>query len=157
MKLRYAPAGRRLWVEPYFHLAARQDRLSSLDLEDRRTGATRSRAGIRSFFLNGATARGLVAPGPDGFFGTADDFLKATGETLPQIQDRVLGRGVDAAPLFTGVPGYFTFNLRGGFRLGERHDFLFDFENIGDRNYRGMSWGLDAPGRSLFVRFRTRF
>jgi hypothetical protein len=32
-----------------------------------------------------------------------------------------------------------------------------DFENLGDRNYRGISWGLDAPGRSVFFRFTTHF
>src|SRR5918994_5704435 len=56
--VRYVAPGTRWWVEPYVHAAARQARLSSLDLEDRRTGATRSRSSISSFFLNGATARG---------------------------------------------------------------------------------------------------
>ena len=38
-----------------------------------------------------------------------------------------------------------------------RHEVLVDFENVGDRNYRGISWGLDAPGRGLFVRYRLEF
>jgi hemoglobin/transferrin/lactoferrin receptor protein len=58
VRIRYAPAGRRYWVEPYVHAAARQSRLSSLDLEDRRTGASRSRSSIASFFNNGARAQG---------------------------------------------------------------------------------------------------
>ncbi len=157
LKLRYAPARRRWWIEPYVHAAARQSRLSSLDLEDRRTGGMRSRSSIRSFFLNGATARGLVGAGSDGLFGTADDLLLTTGEMLAQIENRVLGAGVSAAPLFTAVPGYVTFNVRGGFRWGERQRLLAELENIADRNYRGISWGIDAPGRSLAIRYTVAF
>ena len=101
--------------------------------------------------------RGFVGPGPDGLAGTADDILFATGETLAQIQDRVLGAGVNSSSLYTAVPGYVTFNLRGGVRLGEKCEMQADFENIGDRNYRGISWGIDAPGRNLFLRFNVRF
>ncbi len=157
LKIRYAPPRGRFWVEPYVHAAGRQERLSSLDLEDRRTGAMRSRASIGSFFLNGATARGLVGAGSDGLSGTADDVLLATRETLGQVQDRVLGPGVDSAPLFRAVPGFLIFNVRGGCRIGERHEVLFILENVSDRNYRGISWGLDAPGRSLSLRYTTRF
>ncbi len=157
LKLRYSPAGRRWWVEPYMHAAARQDRLSSLDLEDRRTGAGRSRGAIANFFNNGARFRGLISPGPDGVPGNADDRLIATGETLAQVQNRVLGIGVTSAPLYTAIPGYVTFNVRGGVRFGERHEVMLDFANIGDRNYRGISWGLDAPGRGIYLRYNTRF
>jgi outer membrane receptor protein involved in Fe transport len=148
LRLRYAPAGaRRFWVEPYLHAAGRQSRLSSLDLGDRRTGAGRSRSNIAAFFGNGATARGLVA----------DDVLLATGETLAQVQDRVLGPGVSSAPLFSYIPGYVTFGVRGALRFAGRHEVLVDFENVGDRNYRGISWGMDAPGRNLFLRYRMTF
>jgi hemoglobin/transferrin/lactoferrin receptor protein len=157
IKLRYEPAHRRVWVEPYVYLAGRQDRLSTLDLSDRRTGASRSRSNIRSFFLNGATVRGLVAPGADGKPGTTDDILRPTGETLTQVQDRVLGVGVNSAPLFRAIPGFVTLNLRGGVRIGERQELAVDLENLTDRNYRGISWGMDAPGRSLGVRYSVRF
>ena len=157
LSLRYTPPRGRWWVEPYLHVAGRQDRLSSLDLEDRRTGATRTRGQIAAFFLRGATVRGFVGPGADLTLGTADDVLLATGETLAQIQDRVLGIGVDSAPLYTVVPGYVTFNLRGGVRLAERQTLMLDFSNIGDRNYRGISWGVDAPGRSLTVYYKISF
>jgi len=156
LKVRYAPGNGRWWIEPYLHAAGRQPRLSSLDLEDRRTGALRTRSSIASFFRNGATARGLVGPGPDTVLGTGDDILLATGETLTQIQDRVLGVGVNSSSLFRAVPGYVTFHLRGGVRFGERYELMADFENIGDKHYRGISWGLDAPGRSVFVRFKAR-
>lgn len=155
LRLRYQPGRGRFWVEPYLHAAARQDRLSTLDLEDRRTGATRSRSNIANFFANGATARGLVGAGPDGRLGSADDVLLATGETLAQIQARVLG-SAGAAPLYAAVAGYAVFGIRAGARVG-RHELLVDAENLGDRNYRGVSWGVDAPGRGVFLRYSVRF
>lgn len=157
LSLHYSSPKGRWWLEPFIYAAYRQDRLSSLDLEDRRTGATRSRSGIQAFFRNGATARDWVAAGPDGIFGDADDTLLATGETLAQVQDRVLGIGVGSAPLFTSVPGFITFNLRGGVSLAEKQKLTATFENIGDRNYRGISWGVDAPGRSLSLRYSVGF
>lgn len=148
LKLRYAPAGKSYWIEPYLHAAGPQNRLSTLDLADRRVGADRSRASIANFFSRGARVRGLIAP---------DNTLRFTGETLAQVQDRVLGVGVNSAPLFSAVPGYAVFGLRGGIRLREHQEVFMDFENISDRNYRGLSWGVDAPGRSLSVRYLVRF
>jgi hemoglobin/transferrin/lactoferrin receptor protein len=156
-KLRYAPAAGRFWIEAYLHGAGRQDRLSSLDLADRRTGAERTRDSIQNFFRRGATVRGLVGPGPNGTLGNADDVLLATGETLLQVQDRVLGVGVNSRPLFTYVPGYFTAGIRGGVTWAERHQLLLDVENLGDRNYRGVFWGMDAPGRGFSGRYTFRF
>ncbi len=157
LKIRYAGGNGRWWIEPYMFAAARQDRLSSLDLEDRRTGATRSRSNIQNFFRNGATVRGHVGPGTDGIFGNADDILLTSNETLLQIQNRVLGVGVNSAPLYTAVPGYATFNIRGGMRLGEKQRLTADFSNLGDKNYRGISWGVDAPGRSLTLQWAVNF
>ena len=144
-------------MEPYFHAAARQDRLSSLDQEDRRTGAIRTQSSITNFFRRGATVRGFVGTGPVATLGTSDDVLLATGETLTQILDRVLGPGVTSAPLFTAVPGYFTASVRAGVQISERQDLLLDFYNIADRNYRGISWGVDAPGRGVSFRYQVRF
>lgn len=157
VKLRYAPPQRRFWIEPYLHAATRQERLSSLDLADRRTGAERTRGSIQNFFRRGATVRGLVGAGLDGIFGNADDLLLATSETLAQVQDRVLGAGVNSAPLYRTVPGYVTVGIRGGASWKERHQLLLDVENLTDRNYRGISWGMDAPGRSLSARYTLRF
>jgi hemoglobin/transferrin/lactoferrin receptor protein len=156
LHLRYTPAGGRFWIEPYLYAADRQQRLSSLDLEDRRTGATRSRASIASFFTRGAMVRGLVAKGPDGRLGTPDDVLIETGETLNAVQDRVL-RNASSSPLFPYIPGFFVFSVRGGLRIGEAHNVLVDLENLNDRNYRGISWGMDGPGRSFGVRYSYRF
>jgi outer membrane receptor protein involved in Fe transport len=154
--VRYAPSGRRWWLEPYAHFAWAQSRLSSLDLGDRRTGAGRSRSSIQAFFHNGARARGWTSPGPDGSFGTPDDILVATGETLARIQDRVLGPGLSSSSLFEEIPGYATLGVRAAARLG-RHELLVDAENLTDENYRGISWGVDAPGRGVTVRYIARF
>jgi outer membrane receptor protein involved in Fe transport len=153
---RYMKPGRHWWVQPYFVFAAEQPHLSTLDLGDRRTGASRSRANIQSFFRNGARARGWVTSGPDGIDNNADDVLIATGETLAQVQDRVLGVGVNSAPLFTAVKGYAAFGVRFGIRLGP-HSIFVDAENLGDENYRGISWGMDAPGRGVSARYVYRF
>jgi outer membrane receptor protein involved in Fe transport len=152
----YAVEDGRWWVQPYAHVAWKQTHLSTLDLGDRRTGAGRSRGNIQSFFRNGATARGWVSAGADGVFGNSDDILTITGETLAQVQDRVLGPGVQSAPMFTAIPGYLAVGIRGGVRVG-RHDVLVDVENLTDENYRGLSWGVDAPGRGVSVRFKARF
>jgi hemoglobin/transferrin/lactoferrin receptor protein len=156
LKVRWEPAGGRFWVEPYVHAAAKQDRLSSLDLGDRRTGAGRSRNSIAAFFNNGARARGLVGTGPDGVSGNADDVFLQTGETLLEIQNRVLGTAASSS-LVPEIPSYVTFNLRGGYRLALGHEIQVDLENINDENYRGISWGVDAPGRNFAIRYVGRF
>ncbi len=156
LRLRYDSPHRRFWVEPYLYGARKQGRLSTLDLDDRRTGATRSRANIASFFARGAFARGLILAGTDGKFGTADDLLRPTNETLTQVQNRVLG-SASSAPLYSYIPGFVTFGVRGGFRVGERHDVILDLENLNDKNYRGISWGMDAPGRGFSFRYSYKF
>ena len=154
--VRYSPDATRWWIEPYVHFGWKQTQLSSLDLGDRRTGAGRSRSSIQSFFRNGARARGWVNAGADGIVNNADDILIATGETLLQVQDRVLGVGVNSSSLFPELPGYGTGGIRGGARFGSS-ELLIDFENLTDENYRGISWGVDAPGRGVSVRWITRF
>jgi len=137
----------RWWTELYGVAARKQSRLSTLALSDRRIGAPRTRAQIASFFRNGARVRGLI---------TATDRLMPTGETVEQVQDRVLGTA-NSAPLFSYVPGYVTAGFRAGARIGESSDVLIDFSNMFDRNYRGLSWGVDGAGRSIAIRVRRRF
>ena len=156
VKARWQPHGSRWWAEPYLHAATDQDRLSSLDLGDRRTGASRSRSSIERFFDNGARARGLIGNGLDATPGTSDDVLLATGETLTEIQDRVLG-AASSAPLYTEVAGYTVLGFRGGYRLAPGHELILDVENLGDRNYRGISWGVDAPGFGAWLSYSGRF
>ena len=111
---------------------------------------------MRAFFLNGATNRGWVSAGPDGVMGSADDVLTATGETIAQIQDRVLGVGVNSGVLFSAVPSYYTYGVRAGLKFGG-HELVIDAENLSDTNYRGISWGIDAPGTGISVKYVARF
>ncbi len=59
--------------------------------------------------------------------------------------------------MFTTVGGYATFGIRAGNRLGERQDLALELENLTGRNYRSLNWGLDAPGRGVFVRYSVRW
>jgi hemoglobin/transferrin/lactoferrin receptor protein len=156
LRWRFQPTGKRYWMEAYSSLAGRQDRLSSLDLADRRTGALRSRANIQNFFRRGACVRGLTTVGTNGQCNAAGGTLKATGETLAQVQTRLLGTA-DSAPLFRAIPGYGLVNLRGGFRFDETHEVTLDFENLADKSHRAPGWGIDGPGRSVTARYRFRF
>ncbi|MBX7170415.1 MAG: TonB-dependent receptor [Pyrinomonadaceae bacterium] len=156
VSFKYEPIGKPFWVELYSTLADRQDRLSTLDLGDRRTGATRTRTQIQNFFRRGACVRGLTN-NPDGICGTGDETtLLATNETIAQVQNRLLGSAT-SAPLFTYLPGYVTVNLRGGIRVGEKSNITWAFENIFDNQYRNPSWGIDGAGRSFRVGYRFRF
>jgi hemoglobin/transferrin/lactoferrin receptor protein len=147
----------RYFIEAYSTLAAKQDRLSTLDLSDRRTGAIRSRAQIQNFFRRGACVLGLTN-NPTGICGTAaTNTLISTGETLTQVQDRVLGVGVNSAPLFRYLPGYGLFNLRGSVNLTKRITAFAAFENIFDKIYRNPSWGIDGAGRSVTLQLRYKF
>jgi outer membrane receptor protein involved in Fe transport len=146
--LRWSPAGRRYWVETYTSFAAAQTRLSDNDLQQARIGGIRTREEITGFFNGGAVARGLVRGG----------VLVQTGETLPQVLRRVLGADLSArVPLYTQHPGFATFNLRGGWRLGEQSSVVVIVENIFDRNYRTMGSGVDAPGLNAMARFSHHF
>jgi hypothetical protein len=64
---------------------------------------------------------------------------------------------VASAPLFDSLSGYVVFGVRGAVRLAARHEVLFDLENLGDESYRGISRGVDAPGRGICLRYALRF
>lgn len=149
--------GERTWIEGVASFADRQDRLSALDLTDRRTGATRSRTQIANFFRRGACVYGLTN-NPDGLCGTGDEtVLLRTGESIAQVQNRVLGNGVNSAPMFRHLPGFVLFGVRGGFKLNEHSQISWSVENIFDRFHRKPSWGIDGPGRNLKIQYRVRF
>jgi outer membrane receptor protein involved in Fe transport len=156
MWARYTPAKGGWWIQPYLMFAARQSHLSSLDLTDRRTGAERTRSNIQSFFRNGARNRGWVNSGADGVANNADDILVATGETLLQVQDRVLGVGVNGSFLWTAVPKYMLVGARMGMRVGP-HTVIVEGENLFNQRYRGISWGMDGPGRGVTARYQLKF
>lgn len=165
LSLRYNHS--RFWIEGYTTLAGRQDRLSSLDLSDRRTGAPRSRAQIQNYFRRGACVNGLTTPGTTGCT-SAGGTLKATGETQLQVQNRLLPIGATingvlvvndstAVPLYTALPAYGLANIRGGIYINEKAGIFWAFENIFDQAYRNPSWGIDGTGRSFSVQVRYKF
>ena len=154
--VRFAKPAQKWWVQPYVGFAAEQDRLSTLDAGDRRTGAGRTRGQIQNFFRRGARNRGWVDAGPDGVVNNADDRLIATGETLVEVQNRVLGVGVNSGPLWTAVPSYTLVGVRFGVRFGP-HAIVVDAENLTDEGYRGISWGMDGAGRGISVRYSVAF
>ena len=139
-------SGERLWAEGVVTFAAEQTRLSSGDLSDARIGGLRTPASIAAFFNGGAVDLGLVRNG----------ILVATGETLAEIQHRVLGTA-SSAPLYSTHPGFTTVGVRGGFRLPSGLEMTVMLENLGDVNYRLYGSGIDAPGLNLQVRTRYRF
>ena len=117
------------------------------DIGDARIGASRTPASIASFFNGTAVDRGLVRNG----------ILIATGETLAQVQSRVLGRLSAAARCSPRRPASWCSALRGGVRLGSHLDVTLIGENLGDTNYRLHGSGVDEPGINLMARLRARF
>lgn len=162
LSIRYAPARKRFWIEGYVNGAGRQSRLSSLDLADRRTGGARTRGQIQNFFRRGACVYGITSPGSSGQCGSSGGILIATGETLAEVQARMLP-GISpadnntAVPLFRSIPGYVLFNVRGGYRISEKIELTADLENIGDKSHRAPGWGIDGQGRSVSIRMRYNF
>jgi outer membrane receptor protein involved in Fe transport len=136
----------RWWVEATLVAAAAQDRLSDGDLGDARIGATRTPASIAAFFNGTAVDRGMVQNGR----------LVATGETLAQVQARVLGTS-QLLPLFTETPGFLVLGVRGGYPIASFLELILIGENITDRNYRLHGSGVDEPGINLMARLRARF
>jgi outer membrane receptor protein involved in Fe transport len=47
--------------------------------------------------------------------------------------------------------------VRGGLKFAEKSELFVDFENIFDKTYRGISWGVDGAGRGVTVRYRYEF
>ncbi|HEY0761706.1 MAG TPA: TonB-dependent receptor [Pyrinomonadaceae bacterium] len=145
--IKWERVGSRGWVEFYTNFAAPQSRFSDNDISQARIGGMRTREEIAGFFNGGAIARGLVRNG----------ILLATGETLAQVQLRVLGPGLQPNQLFRKNPGFALLNLRGGFRIGERSSITVVLENMLDKNYRTMGSGIDGPGTNAAVRYSFSF
>ncbi len=133
--LMFQRPGRSWWVEGTLTMAAEQDRLSDGDIGDARIGASRTPATIAAFFSGTAADRGLVKDGP----------LVATGETVSEVQARVLGTSA-SLPMFTSTPGFAAAGLRAGVPLGSRVDLILIGENLTDPNYRIHGSGVDEPG-----------
>jgi hemoglobin/transferrin/lactoferrin receptor protein len=166
VSLRYQPHSR-FYIEGYSTMTGRQNRLSSLDLGDRRTGGGRSRGNIQNFFRRGACVRGLTTPEGSGC-GSAGGILIPTGETLAQVQNRLLPIGATingvrvedndtVVPTHPYLAGYGLVGVRGAWKFAETSEVFVDFENIFDKSYRGISWGVDGAGRGVTVRYRYSF
>jgi len=145
--VKWEPAGKPAWIELYSNFAAPQRRFSDNDISQARIGGLRTKEEIAGFFNGGAVPRGLVRNG----------ILLPTGETLAQVQLRLLGPGLLPNQLFTKNPGFALLNLRGGFRIGERSSITLILENIFDKNYRTMGSGIDGPGTNAAVRYSFSF
>jgi outer membrane receptor protein involved in Fe transport len=155
--LRYTPTGRRPWFEISLTAAGAQRLLSGGDIDDERIGASLRRRDIQDFFTGSR-----VAPYLNGAVFTP------TGETLAQLQNRVLPIGVfvngvrvvndtTRVPLYLSTAGWCTLNARSGFSLGERWQVIAALENLLDRNYRFHGSGFDAPGISAYLSLAYRF
>lgn len=164
--VRFTPASR-FWIEVKSRFAGAQTRLNGGDLDDDRIGASRSRSDIANFFRSG-NASPYLGAGPDGRLGTADDVFVPTGETLRQMQDRILpiGAGINGVtvtgdgvkvPLYVKTAGWSSFGVLGGFSVSERMTLHFGVANIFDVSYRIHGSGIDAPGANVYMGFRYRF
>lgn len=141
--LRWSDVKGRGWIESVVSFARPQTRMNAGDLTDARIGGRRTTASIATYFNGTATDLGLVGAGR----------LLATNETLAQVQARVLG-GQSAAPLFTESEGFIIVGLRAGWTITPDFSVTVIGDNLLDRNYRLHGSGVDAPGRSVQVRFR---
>lgn len=136
------------WWRTYLLFAGPQNRLSGGDIDDERIGASRSRSDVAAVFqstrLSPFISQGLFTP---------------TGETLRQIQDRVLPGLADSTrvALYQKTSGWLTWNVQGGYALTERMSVTGGVFNVLDRNYRVHGSGIDAPGVSVFWGFRFRY
>jgi outer membrane receptor protein involved in Fe transport len=129
-------------------MAGAQTRLSGGDLDDERIGASRSRDDIAAVF-QGTRVSPFIRQG----------VFTPTGETLIQIQERVLP-GVSSntrVPLYQSTAGWLTWNMQGGVLLGERMSLNAGAFNLLDRNYRVHGSGIDAPGFNVFMGVRVLF
>jgi outer membrane receptor protein involved in Fe transport len=127
----------------------RQERLTGGDLDDERIGASRSRRDIAAFFAS-ATAAPFISEG----------VFVPTGETLAQIQERVLpGTLSETArvPLYNATAGWARVDVMGGFPVGERTTIQAGVMNLFDRSYRVHGSGVDGLGTNVLLRVRYTF
>ena len=139
--------------------AGGQSRLSGGDRDDERIGASFRNADISAFFL-GSRVAALTDP--------ATVVFRPTGETLLQIQNRVLPIGATIngvrvvdnntrVPLYLSTAGWAVAGIRSGFPLSERWQLYGGIENALDRNYRYHGSGVDAPGVNAWISVSVEF
>ena len=145
-RLRWEPSSRPFWVEGVATFMTRYSRMAPGDLSDGRMGGRRTASSIASYFNGTAADLGLVR----------DGILVPTGETLGEVQQRVLG-GAATSYLFSDIPGHVVTTIRGAYRLAPRIELFVVGDNLGDVNYRNLGSGVDAPGRHVRVSTRIIF
>jgi outer membrane receptor for ferrienterochelin and colicin len=145
--LRWNRTGGRLFLEGVFIGMLAQGRFNPADFEDTRIGGFRDADSIALYFNNGAVDLGVVQ----------DGILLVTGETLEQVQQRVLGPDLEGNALFTEAPAWWTVSLRGGLNINTNNELTFSVNNIFDRNYRLHGSGFDSPGFSAIASWVGRF
>lgn len=144
---RWRSSSGRLSLEAVVKGARPQTRLNPGDLEDSRIGAFRDADDITDFFNHQGPRLGLVT----------DGILTATGETLDEVIDRVLGASRAGAPLFTATPGWVTIGIRGTYALADNQTLVFALSNLTDTNYRMHGSGFDAMGVNLSLAYSVSF
>jgi len=118
-------------------------------MDDERIGASFRRSDIATFFR--ATR---VTPYVD-----ATGVFRPTGETLLQIQNRVLPGVGDTVrvPLYRSTVGWAALGVRVGLPVGEQWQLMGAVENGLDRNYRVHGSGMDAAGVNVYLNLSYRF
>lgn len=145
--LRWSEVGGRLWLEGVLQIFGTQNRLNPFEYDDARIGAFRDAKSIANYFHNGARVLGLIE----------DDELTVTGETLEEIQLRVLGPALEGNSLFTETPGYIALSVRGGLAINDSQQVTFAVTNVSDNNYRIHGSGFDAPGINVSLAYEADF
>jgi outer membrane receptor protein involved in Fe transport len=145
-RMRYTAPRRGYWIELAGAAAGAQKRLSGGDRDDERIGASRSRNDIAAFYRGARVARLLDDAGR----------FQPTGETLREIQDRVLPGVADGVrvPLYASTAGWAAAAIRFGYPIGEQTWVFISVENLSDRNYRIHGSGVDGAGRGGYVAVR---
>jgi hemoglobin/transferrin/lactoferrin receptor protein len=54
----------------------------------------------------------------------------------------------------SGMPAWFTLNLRGSCKVNKNITLQAGIDNILDTQYRTFASGINAPGRNIFIAFR---
>jgi len=66
-----------------------------------------------------------------------DGVLVPLGQTLTEVQARVLGRG-SSSWMFCEIPDHVALTLRGGYRLTPHLEILAIDDNLANANYRSL-------------------
>jgi len=145
--LNWTQPGGRLWLEGVVAKMFRQDRLNPGEFDDARIGAYRDAGDIEAFWDHAVTDLGLIENG----------VFTPTGETLEQIQLRVLGAGLVGSSLYFETAPWWSLTVRGGYSFSPDNELVFGVGNVFDQNYRLHGSGFDAVGFNANASWMLRF